>query len=532
MHRYLQFVMVVMLVGALPHFAFAVDTADCASVLGVSKNKSFQSDPKDVQQCIMRGYDPPANWRPNNGKSPGVNVSGARGFSYGSVAAPENSPGKVGAGSSVSSDFMSFINKFFGSSTNSGKTSDGKNICAVSSDATGLYGAVVGLAPGDTPFSCGSAVSLTSYESSLTANANSLALASNGEYKIWVYQQSGSAFHASMPNPVILPQHLYHKEMDCTGSGGGGGGGDGGGGGGDASCVYKCIPVDINPPVSQVITYNNSTADEFMVHLISTKKGMANISALAPDPSTPEKYLRIPLDPATRQPKVPTEAECPLVEDYYREVDSVKADFVMYPAVSIACPISSTAPCTGAASTVSPNASCDTLAIYPKGSPSGVVCDGKIQYMVLDRSTLLYPPGGVASFDTIDGFPYMLARSSTDSVLYAQSKALLQLFPTAPPMTLNEGGMIAMTDGSKLIMQAPVTVYAASNRVMLTGGGALINRAGSLVLLIPANTMYSLPGPIIPLRMQLGRSVTLPAGYLLMTQPTPTARLPIDPPPR
>jgi len=75
---------------------------DCSTI--VKDRRDDSADPKDIQNCILRGADPPINSRINRGKSGGTKTGGSGGFAYGTVAAPEMSPGALNANATVSED--------------------------------------------------------------------------------------------------------------------------------------------------------------------------------------------------------------------------------------------------------------------------------------------------------------------------------------------------------------------------------------------------------------------------------------------
>lgn len=518
-----HYALILLSVLALPLAAHATEVADCDTVFGLSRNESYKADPKDVQQCISRGYDAPVNWRPGKGRSAGVKVPGSRGFSYGTVVSPEQSPGAIGADASVLGSVIGFINRFNRSSS-SGSSNSGDSLasCPVSQDNSGIYGAKQALTGSSTNLTCGGAVPLATYELILNRGTDSIATTERGSYYIWAYRQNGSTLEATIPNPVRLPTYLCIPGPDVCGSDGEHGTSCSGGG---------MIPVPINAPVAQMVSFR-SDASAFYVHLISEAEGGADALSTV-RASEPEHYLKIPLEGGI--PKVPH--DCDLLDDYYKTVDSLVAEVVVHAAIKLSCAdnpaVLSGAPCKGMNATAVPNASCDTVSTYPTGAPAGVVCDGKVQYAVLDRTTIMYPPGSVPSLVTFpDAHTAMLVRSTDNAKIYAQAQTVFELFPAAPPMNLNEGFTTILPDGSRFMSSGPTTYIPSTHNVSyMAGGGVLLNPSGALVQQFPNGGSFVLPiPPTVPTRVQLGSSLTLPPGYLLMTQPSPYVRLPIDRP--
>lgn len=115
-HRYLAtFLAGTMVLWVSP----SVAQVDCDEFRVIPQKDSYMASPKDVRECQQRGHDAPVGWRVNGGKNPGIKASGAGGFSYGSIGAPENPPTSRNAQGSVTSNSINASCKINGSSTRS-----------------------------------------------------------------------------------------------------------------------------------------------------------------------------------------------------------------------------------------------------------------------------------------------------------------------------------------------------------------------------------------------------------------------------
>ena len=194
-----------LLLSANPVFAQAVD---CDAIAKRDCRKDLSMEPKDIRQCIMRGYDAPITCRKDEGKSAGVRVSGSSGFSYGAVEAPQNSPGASGAQASLSAEDMR-DDMGFGSWPGFPCTLPGgidlchlgspptppvdpSDPCPAAHETSGIHGVKTPLVAGSVSLTCGGAIPLTTYQLTLNANPDHLATTEYGSFYIWLYQQSGA----------------------------------------------------------------------------------------------------------------------------------------------------------------------------------------------------------------------------------------------------------------------------------------------------------------------------------------------------
>ena len=528
--------------------AWAQNTAskvDCSQFYkqGVDYSKSLTMDPDDVHQCILRGYDAPSTSRKDNGQSSGVNAEGASGFSYGTIEAPEASPGAMGAAPSVN---MKSLQHSFGYPPWPGfpcKLPGGIDLCAAGltplppvnpndqcpakDDTTGFYGVKQALGAGSVPLSCGGAVPLATYELTLNKSPDHLAGTEYGSYYVWMYQGSGASFKlTNSGQPVQLPTILCKDKIDPSTN---------------QPMVdpvtHKHVgvrTVELTPPIAQMITYNGTAST--LTFRLQPPIDTPTATSGAPVSAT-EKFLIIPISGGTPKfPSLPsvyqnndnpdliTYLDCSLETDYYKSISSSQADIVIASAVNSGCE-GTPAQCAGLPTAPTPDTSCDTVTIRPKGTYSGTVCDGKTQYVVLDRPSLVYPPNSAMSTVPMEGRTAVLAVPTTGSRIYMQSATELRFGQTAPAVVLNEGGTIVLADKSKLVMQGPATVNAATNQVILSAGGQHLNSVGDLLQTLAAGTSYTLTTPL-PVQVSVTRSMNMPLNYLVPTQPSPYVQLP------
>ncbi|MFZ4542113.1 MAG: hypothetical protein ACOYNL_10030 [Rickettsiales bacterium] len=590
------------------------DKADCRKIYDVNKKAAYTANPEEVHQCIMRGWDPPKNWRPRDGKTRAV-VSGSGGFSFGTVASPENSPGKRNANASVNGNIIlsscnfpprirvsltpPYVNFPAGSCydyimrrlfrDNGGNPSTGAlptgvdqdDKCPAESDTTGQFGVKSPLpgAGGTVPTPQGGMMPTTTTDVVLNANPTAFAATENGSYWIWYYIRQDGQPNQPFVNPNVsganpsgaiqMPTYL------CTPDGDG----------------FMMKTVDLTPPAAQMITYNPQSGS---ISIRLQSRVTMDQGFIPPyDPAEPEKYLVLPLD-ANGVPQVPP--DCGLESAYYRLPDS-RQDILMRPSTINGCESASVtsaqvndvcpgavyqarggclstggngapplaipkqdnwlAKCPPTPEDPSPAPLADGRCPQDQGIPGESQCGrgdyyadancdniklslpgSIVQFGVLNRPNLYYPPGSGAVVHSMNGGrTALLAETAPNSVLYTQSSTEFYLQETAPPLVFNEGGTIPMANGEILIMEPPSTVAMGPNvtTVTMTRGGQRVSAGGVQLEGFGEGATYAITGPryYLPLLVRAGRSVTFPQGFLIPTQPRiaaqpPYMRLPLS----
>lgn len=545
----------VILAAGLAASAPAGAVVNCAAFLNADCRKDLSMDPAEVQECISRGFDAPITCRKDEGKSAGVRVQGSSGFQYGTVQAPENPPGAMGAKPSVS---MSTIQRSFGfppwpgfpcklpggidlcaAGLTPSKPVDPNDPCPARSDTSGLFGAKQPLKAGTTPLNCGGAVPLTTYELTLNKSPDQLATTEFGSFYLWLYESNGSEYKMVTPKAVQLPTILCKEKIDPVT--------------GRAmvdTITHKTLylrSVDLTPPIAQMITYS-STSPSLTLRLqprdaeaMSDPATVTQWKKLKPpyNEGDPEKLLVIPIvGSSLKMPSIPKfhsvdnttspaenlYTDCALESDYYKEASDSKMDFSIESAVNSGCESNPTL-CAGQPAEPGPDSSCDLVTVRPKGTYSSTVCDGKTQYFVLDRPNLYFPPGSEAKATAIEGRTPLLVATPKNAQVYMQSATILRVNKTAPDLVLKEGGTVVLPDKSKLAMLPSVTIKATSGTVVLTGGAKQISAGGNLIKQYGPGSTFTIPA--FPLRVSVARSMDIPEGYMLPTQADPYVQLPV-----
>ncbi len=563
--------------------AFAQTTPDCATIMATTGDENIKKlNPADVAACSAhRGADPGPAMRPPGG----VKCCGAHGFDYGTIAAPESPAGARKAPASVSaaairnsctilpprvaigippqvslppgtcSDFLNNLFTDKTGTTNSAALAAGitDDSCPAETDTTGAYGVRQSVAGGKTlAQACGGTVPITTSDLVLNPNATSFAVIDDGSYTISAYTKSGNQFVQTLNNvalPQILCQKSSHNLMQKT--------------------------VDLTAPMGQMISYNAS-AKSIAIRLKSRAEMDGNYIPVYV-PGEVEKYLVLPLS-ATGVPQAPDLSQgCADQNTYFQPLSGLR-DIEIVPAPSTDCtnytftptpwnkmkdvctlfngckwkddwvwrcdttevsgPTATCAEAQGLPTTAQacppddPSDSCDMVTI----TPDPTVCPNKTLFAVLARPTLYYPPGSTATFYSLPGRTAVMAQTAANTQLYAPANTIVNIGSTAPSLTFNEGGTIYL-NGAMLLAYAPAVVNAASGTVIMTNGGQLLTPGGSQLQKFPANTTYTIPGNYLqfPLEMHIGRTVNLPAGYMIPTTPTvgsqpPYIREPVDNP--
>ena len=157
-------------------------------------------------------------------------------------------------------------------------------------------------------------------------------------------------------------------------------------------------------------------------------------------------------------------------------------------------------------------------------SASTAQCANMTQFSALNRPELYFPPGTSATFSTISGRTQLMAATIANSRLYMQSNTLVRVQATAPTLVLTEGGSITLSDNSMVLINAPATLYPGSASMTLTNGGQHVDAGGNLISTLSAGSSYALGAA--PYKVSVGRSITLPVGYLIPTVPTTSGQAP------
>lgn len=520
--------------------------ADCAAIAKRNFRKDVSVNPADMVECTMRGYDAPKTSREAEGKSSGVRVQGSGGFSYGTIAAPENSPGAMGAPPSVGAQT---IGNAFGNQgwpgfpctlpgginlCNLGVTptppvdpDSPEGSCPVKYDKTNRYGVKYTLTGGNIPLACGGAMPLASYEITLNRTPDRLASTEYGSYYIWLYENKGGTFKQVAGSPFKLPTLLCKKKIDPI------------------TRLPMIDPttrkevrdwaVDLTPPTAQMITYNAETKS-MTLRLIPSDEIPTDDGGMPK-----EKFLIIPIESGT--PKLPTipktfsghgdnpanysYTDCSLAEDYYKDVSNSQADIVIESAITEGCE-GPEAVCGGRTQAPTTNDSCETISIYPTGTAGTNVCQGKIQYAVLDRPNLIYPPNSTLTTYPMEGRTSVLAATTKDSKIYMQGDTLVRIGKTASLVTLPDGGTLTLADGTNLLMNGPTTIDPATNTITMKMGGMHKSAGGVMLEKLPVGTTFNPSGLVYPLRISVYQSLDMPEGYLVPTQPSPFVQVPAD----
>jgi hypothetical protein len=295
-------------------------------------------------------------------------------------------------------------------------------------------------------------------------------------------------------------------------------------------CTHGVKSVDLSDTIAQMITFNSAAAQSITIRLKprSTIDYSATPTPIPPyDASAPEKFLIIPV--VAGVPQVP--ADCADEATYYREIADSRADISIQAATNPAKCEGTAAQC-GTVSNVPTTAqNCDIVTLN-LGSLSNPVdaCKNQTQYVILDRPNLVYPAGTTANFLGIEGITAVLAQttgtdSNSSTRIYMDASTVLHVANTAPAITLPEGGIVTLLDGSKVTMSSPSTIDLPHHKITLTNGGYHVSASGNL--LDQYKSGYDLAVNDAIITVVVNRSITIPAGYWVPTRPSPYALLPI-----
>ncbi len=497
--------------------------ADCAAIGNTAYDKSYEIDPKDIDQCIQRGWDPPVNWRPSEGKKR-VAAAGAGGASISGRNPPPKSPGAMGARASVTASMFNFTMGIppwrgfpcqlpggidvcggSGNGTGTGGTGGGAGggtgtgggagagggavaSCPVAGDTTGTYGEQQPITSSTSvPLACGGAVPLSTYMMSAENSPTSIIATEAGSRTVWFYRASGGGY--ALQGTMELP------ETTCT-----------------SSNPASATPTPL--PIAQILTIGNST------NSVALRLQMFNPGDVAdpfdPDPDAePIQYFVVPTPGGT--PQIPS--GCPRTSDFIRTAVALTAPITVESATNPGCEGPS---CGSLPQNPTSPSNCEAVTT----NPGGTSCEGTTLFAVLNRPNLLFPPNGNAVFTSMDGRTAHLVGAASGARLYVQSSTIMYFGARGGSFTLPEGGTLKLDNGNVLVMNGPATINAGSRQVVMSTGGRIQSSNGSLIQEFTAGSSHA-PAASLPFVVKVTRSVELPAGLKLPTQPTPYVRLPV-----
>lgn len=521
--RYLASIIAAALFGlGSPAFA-APKIADCEALAKIDRNKTYEVDPKDIDQCIMRGADPPVGWRPNDGKQR-VKAPGAGGYSISGRNPPPKSPGAMNARASVSSSMFNFTMGIppwrgfpcqlpggidvcgSGGGSNGGGGSGGGTgggtggggggggsvpACPVAGDTTGTYGEQQPITGSTSkPLACGGAVPLSTYMMSAENSPTTIIATEAGNRTVWVYRASGGGY--ALQGTLQLPATTCSNPSDPE------------------SAVATPMPI------AQILTVGSGTSS-VALRLQMTFPGEV-ADPFDPDPEAePVNYFVVPTPGGT--PQIPS--GCPRTSDFIRTAVALTAPITVESATNPGCEGTAEACGTLPQNPTSPS-SCSTVTT----NPGGTSCEGTTLFAVLNRPNLLFPPSSTATFSAMDGRTAHLVGSTGTARLYVQSSTIMYFGARGGSFTLPEGGTLKLDNGNALVMSGPATINAGSRQVFMANGGIIQAPDGTTLQEFTANSSHS-PAAALPFVVKVTRSVEIPSSLKFPTQPSPYVRLPV-----
>lgn len=493
---------------------------DCEALGKVDYNDTINVDPGDIDQCIQRGADPPINWRPNQGKTV-VTAPGAGSISVSGRNPPPRTPAARGKPASVSAGMFGFVMKIppwrgfpcqlpggidvcgggngsgngtggngtGGDGSGTGAGAGGNSSCPVATDTSGTYGQQLPVsASASQSLACGGAVPLSTYLMGAENGATGVIATEAGSRTVWLYRASGSGF--ALQGTLQLP----------------------------ATTCATSDPKSAEPlalPVAQIIAFNPSTAS------VALRLQMADgdvADPFDPDPeAVPAQYFVVPTPNGNPQ----ISGGCPRTSQFVRTDIALTAPLTVESAVNPGCEGGPQVCGTLPENPTSPS-NCDAVTTNPEGAS----CKDTTLFAVLNRPNMLFPPNSTATFAAMEGRTAHLVGSTGGARLYAQADTIMYFGARGGNFVLPEGGTLRLDNGTVLVMNGPATINAGARQVLLSAGGLIIGSNAETLQQFPAGSSFS-PNANAPYVVKVGRSVELPAGLQLPTQPSPFVRLPV-----
>ena len=475
------------------------EPADCARIMNLLRNDLAKEHQPDVRECVARGWDPSIDSRESKGKGAGNEVGGGGGYSPGTIRSPEQAPWKFNTNAGVgggtypgASSGINFPPPWGGSSGSSGSSSgsggsgsSGGGACPTSNDDNeATYGAKGALTKPGMNLQCGGAAPMSTYQLSLVNNADSLLITEHGHYNYWIYKRQGDTYKLVSPANAALP-----KEMcDSAGS-----------------------KVAIEPPIAQMISFNSSAPIA-----IRLRNGDTASDPLAP-PTTPEKWVVTQANSGTLQ----FGGTCPSLSQYYKAtaaIGSIVFDTVM----SAGCE-APPATCSALGLPTNPSTlpDCRLSYSYPKGSS----CTDKVQVALIDRPNLIYPSGANAPVYDVQGISTKMMTTVNGSTILTKDGSIVRFGDPNATFALPQGGTLGLSNGNRLVMNAPATI-SGSGKVTLTGGGYEQTASGSKTSEYKEGTSLT-ANATKPLVVKINQAVGISTGFIVPSAPAANVRLPI-----
>lgn len=520
--------------------------ADCQSMRNTPTNETYKLSTQDIVDCVQRGWDPPRNWAPSPTRgSVGTAASGSGGFANRTIEAPETPPRVAGGAPTVSSAVMSFINKlksiFKSNSGTPGSTDPQGGIgshlcthapnpapsmraswnCPVRDSVQNYYPACPDFGP-VTSFSsaqtvslgCGGAIPLTNYRITLVNNPNGFIRTDYKQYYIWIYSAGSASYQLTRGGAVALPKFLCEWYKDKKGT--------------------RRKRPSSNPPYSlaptgQMVTFNDSTQ---AIALRVVPRSPTDFSNPFSPASQTEKFLVLPVSGGSVYvPRDDTPnndyRNCDIQDDYFKPYTELKGsslsgDIVMEASQVPGCEADQSV-CDALGQSIYPSASegCETSTLYPSGGDGS--CKGKIQYILLDRPNLYFPPGSAASVLPIDGVTsYMVSTQSNGQFparIVGNSDTVVHLNRSPSTFTFTSGGRLGLANDQRLVMYGPATLDMSNLQITLTGGAEIDDNGGTPLGSYPANSTFPISEDALPLNLVISSDIIMPPTYVIPSQP-------------
>ena len=458
---------------------------NCNRIMRVKPQETFKIDPRAIQECLARGWDPPVCWRPDNGKGRGIRVGGGGGFSHGTIQMPNRPPWAVNAPHSVSSFAERFALKF--PPKLGGGGGGGSDVCPTSNeDKDADYGQKVAVTS-QASLQCGGAVPLTTYHMALFRNADSLLITEYGYYNYWLYQKQGAAYVLVSPPNAQLPRQLCDNLRRPT--------------------------VNLPPPVGQMISFN-SASGSIAIRL----KSSAASDPLAPSAAN-QKHLIAYAGGALTVPQ-----ECDLESQFYQvPTASNIGDLVIGSLADVGCE----APpeiCQAYRQPTTPVIlpSCTLSLTYPSGNK----CKSMMQFALLDRPNLLLPPASAPNAVPVAGMGTAMVSATTNSILQMRPAVVLHM--GGGVYDLPDGGTLGMANGDRLVMKGRTIIDLNAKTIQLKQGGSIQTPGGKVKTAYGDNRTLQDPPALKPYVLQVPDSVKIMGGvFMIPSSPAGTLRLPV-----
>lgn len=489
---------------------------NCSKMYSTPANETYKLDPRLIEYCIQRGWDPPGanrphkyNWQPVGGKPvragggslqiggkqppsnpPGTSNTAKRSSSSASIAAGANLPSSASSqcfmlggqnvceqcssdGTGCNVQILNPINgriELMPSGEAAAHAAPARPENPVAVDMANRFGRITRIRGGQATLVCGGTMTLSGTEVAGVLNANYLLIARELEREVEVYRRQNATNFAFLRKVKLAKDYCGVSDDDKT------------------------------RPAHQFIFFNATQPFVALRVVQPSKLGDTAEAGVLYNTLSDEKFVVIP--PAEL---INGRSKTPGCEEFERYPANIP-DFRMSPTTSEE----------------------DETAILPLNTES---CQLRTLHLDLTTPNLVHQPNTNARMLNIAGQPEVAVETSKTSIIATQPEAFFRVGIPGATFVFTGHTIMDLPEIHALHMYGPTTFVGGAAAITLEGGGHITNEEGDIVQRIAPGTRYVPPGLTPPYYVLGDNKVYMPENITLIGAPAGIIREPTDPPP-